>query len=1476
MRRLVRLAMALLILFALNPTLLAQCLPAPTLIAPDDGGTVPFGPVTLSWHGVTNALAYEVWVGLEGATPEKLDQTTQTSLTRTIGPGRLVSWKIRAIGPASCAGSFSEERGFETSCPAAGPALNDPPDQERIAPGEITFFWSQLPGAVSYDLELRTDADWFLAAENLTSTSKSLTLPAGDYRWRVRANFDSCEPQRSEERHLLVGVSCGSNPEPSLLLPLQNESVELPLTFRWSSVEGASGYRLWVQRDGHETPRLLTTTAGTQYTSTDLSAGKFDWWVEASFPGCPDEKSNERSFVIERQVTCPTQLGLLGPADGATVSSPVSLSWESIPGTDGYRVWISHDDSAPMIIARTMSASATISLPSGQIEWWVEAMHPLCPLRSAERRFIVAAGTSCGTNAAPTLVSPAGTFTDPADAGTPTTLTWTAPAGAIGYRVWIAERGDDGFEDIALTRETSVTLTLEADVYAWFVQALFDGCPSIRSAVAVFETFAQVPRCSTEAPSPLSPTGNASATSPVTFSWSPVEGAEKYRVFASINGAEAILVAATEDTSITRVLPPGSVSWKVEASFEDCASTVSSAAHFTVASAANCSGASATLVAPAADATLTHEVAFSWNAVPGAVRYALLARVNDGSATVLKATTETEASVAVPAGEIDWWIVTFFAGCEPTESDHRKLTVTRNRDCPTARPVILLPSGEAPRVTSPVHMQWSAVPGASSYRIWARQADGPFALVDTVLTPEVVAAMGGGPWEWFVESVFPSCESTRSALAECHVVPDVPCGTPETPTAWVVGQAMSNTKYRVRWTPLPNVGLYEVQESTTTDFANATTLTTGSTAMTFTHEGGKTPLQYLYRVRGVSDCNDSRGTYSDPIGVFVMPQKSANASMELGSGEAMLQSLFVPGGPAPLAFTATTDKPWMTVSPAAGTIPPEGITLEVSTNPQLMVAGTNTGTVKLQYASNANGGPQTHAGTTSSIPLSVSLVTPVAPAGKGTPPPDSLIFPVVGHAQGVNDSLFESDIRLTNLSAQLMKYQLNYTPSGVDGTQTGSSNTIELAPNETMALDDIVSSVFGSGTTSSSVGMLEVRPMTTWTNTTSALMPSSATSLIRDLVTAASSRTYNFTPSGTFGQFIPATRFADFIGRQAAGAAPQILSLQQVSQSAAFRANFGFAEASGNAANLLVRVYDTASTLVATIPVALQPLEHLQLNGMLQTNGINDLTDGRVEVEVTSGEGKVTAYVSTVDNKTNDPLLVSPVVKGGLLANRWVVPGVAFLENASAFWVSDLRVFNAGSEPTPATITFFPAGNPAGAVSRELTLDAGEIEVLDNVLAELFGQPSDSGGAIAISTPQDAPLTVTARTYNQTANGTYGQYIPGVTPAESVGLGDRALQLLQLEQSSRFRTNIGVVETSGQPATVEMRITIPDSITTPVVTIPLAGNEFRQIPLSSFGITDAVYNARVSVKVIEGNGRVTAYGSAIDEITQDPTYVPAQ
>ena len=147
-----------------------------------------------------------------------------------------------------------------------------------------------------------------------------------------------------------------------------------------------------------------------------------------------------------------------------------------------------------------------------------------------------------------------------------------------------------------------------------------------------------------------------------------------------------------------------------------------------------------------------------------------------------------------------------------------------------------------------------------------------------------------------------------------------------------------------------------------------------------------------------------------------------------------------------------------------------------------------------------------------------------------------------------------------------------------------------------------------------------------------------------------------------------------------------------------------------------------------------------------------------------------------------------------------------------------------------------------------------------------------------MTTPSSSKLIVTARTYNQTSNGTYGQFIPAVTPAGSVGLSDnRVLQLLQLEASDRMRTNVGVVETSGSPVTIEISAIPPDSKIAAKTQVTLAANQFVQFNdiLKSFGL-GTVYNARMTVKVLSGAGRVTAYASVIDSGTQDPTYVPSE
>ena len=150
-------------------------------------------------------------------------------------------------------------------------------------------------------------------------------------------------------------------------------------------------------------------------------------------------------------------------------------------------------------------------------------------------------------------------------------------------------------------------------------------------------------------------------------------------------------------------------------------------------------------------------------------------------------------------------------------------------------------------------------------------------------------------------------------------------------------------------------------------------------------------------------------------------------------------------------------------------------------------------------------------------------------------------------------------------------------------------------------------------------------------------------------------------------------------------------------------------------------------------------------------------------------------------------------------------------------------------------------------------------------------------GALHIATTATTPLVATARTYNQTTSGTYGQFIPAVTANDAAALGTRPLQILQIEESDRYRTNVGFAEVTGKGAKIEVTAVPSDSKVAASTQIDLAPNQFVQYPqlLKSMGLTN-MYNARVTVKVISGQGRVTAYASVIDMQTNDPTFVPAQ
>ena len=717
-------------------------------------------------------------------------------------------------------------------------------------------------------------------------------------------------------------------------------------------------------------------------------------------------------------------------------------------------------------------------------------------------------------------------------------------------------------------------------------------------------------------------------------------------------------------------------------------------------------------------------------------------------------------------------------------------------------------------------------------------------------------------YEWRVVASFGSCPAQSSA---CVTFKTDDCPTLEPPVARVVGEATSQKTYNVEWDAVPGALRYEVEQATDANFSDAdTAVVNQGNALSFSHDVTQ-PKAWYYRVRAIGACNNTPGPYSIPIRVVIVPppsptDKNPTFNVPVGSHDLITHKLFIPGQAGQnLFYTAHADREWLFVTPPSGALPPAGVLLDVIINPGELPNGTFTATIIVEINSGTSGGLVTNATTTSSFPVNVNLVTPVTPvSSKNGPSQFSLIVPAVGHLSGI-DSAWQSDVRLTNAGFKPYKYKLTFTPAA--GIAGGVKTTdVSVDAGATMALDDIVRNWYGFGSLSDGEsGMLEITPIEDAQNAS--------------LVTVAASRTYNVTSNGTLGQFVPAVPFPSFIGKAAQGGLATILSLQQIAQSNAVRTNVGIVEAQGKTANAIVSIFNATGTKLLDLPQTLAAGQQLQLNGLLAQNNIT-LSDGRVEVKVSGGDGKVTAYASVVDNGTGDPSLVSgvPLTQAG--SAKYVLPGAANINTGFADWRTDMRIFNYGTIPQNATLTLFPLDGSAPRATTVLA-KVGEVLALDNIVKTLFNG-ENLGGAVQITTPQPASFIITGRTFNQSSNGQFGQFINAVTPEQGAANGGRALQILQVEDSPRFRFNVGITELSGKSATVEISVVLPDSKITPVIQVPLGANESKQFNVIRDLNLGNVYNGRISVRVVGGDGRVTAYGSLIDELTGDPTFVSGQ
>ena len=175
----------------------------PTLSSPTNGAVdVSTGVITLNWEAEAEATSYDYQMStvpsFSTLVDEKLGVTEASVNSVDLGAAVTYYWHVRAVnenGSSAWSNAFSFTTMSEGGGGAPGvPVLTAPADGATgISPSGVNLAWNASSGALDYDLQLATNAEFTSLVEERTGLTATSTLfnDIGEntaHYWRVRAS----------------------------------------------------------------------------------------------------------------------------------------------------------------------------------------------------------------------------------------------------------------------------------------------------------------------------------------------------------------------------------------------------------------------------------------------------------------------------------------------------------------------------------------------------------------------------------------------------------------------------------------------------------------------------------------------------------------------------------------------------------------------------------------------------------------------------------------------------------------------------------------------------------------------------------------------------------------------------------------------------------------------------------------------------------------------------------------------------------------------------------------------------------------------------------------------------------------------------------------------------------------------------------------------------------------------------------------
>lgn len=219
---------------------------------------------------------------------------------------------------------------------------------------------------------------------------------------------------------------------------------------------------------------------------------------------------------------------------------------------------------------------------------------------------------------------------------------------------------------------------------------------------------------------------------------------------------------------------------------------------------------------------------------------------------------------------------------------------------------------------------------------------------------------------------------------------------------------------------------------------------------------------------------------------------------------------------------------------------------------------------------------------------------------------------------------------------------------------------------------------------------------------------------------------------------------------------------------------------------------------------------------------------------------------------------------------KYLLPVVAHAAGIGSVWRTDVQVYTADSAVSPSNPLTLTASYKG--VNYPLSMTKSTLIIAD-ILNELRPGATEQGSMVITVKTQRAPQ-IWSRTYNQTTEGTFGQFVPAILLNEAGNggaVGEGKYYLAGLRSNNRYRTNIGLVNPNAQEINAIIRLY--DDTGLPVgtaTTHTLPPFQLDQFPVT--GPADRAFS--VEIEVPAGTW-VIGYASYIDGGSSDPVYLQA-